>query len=280
MKSEHRHELKTNDLAKSLISFQDYAREYGGKVALGVAIIILGIVLIMQRVSNSRAADLQTRNDLAYARGQIDRLNHVSVSFDGRASVQPSEVSSVPRILQEIRDKASDKAVLAAAAVAQGDYNWALANYPLVPDAATRPSLKPERDSSEYLRLAKDAYGQAVSQYNDQTLSVIAARFGLAAIAENQSNWDDAKREYEAIIAVADPKQGFKALAEDKLKKLDELRRPLLVGKVLDKPEFEFPELPASPTSKPTTAPAATQSTAKPASPTTKPSKATTKPTK
>ena len=37
MKSEHRHDLKTNDLAKSLMTFQDYAREYGGRVILGLA---------------------------------------------------------------------------------------------------------------------------------------------------------------------------------------------------------------------------------------------------
>jgi hypothetical protein len=289
MKSEHRHELKTNDLAKSLFTFQDYARAYGGKVLLGLAIVILGIVLIVQRVSSSRAAETQIRNDLAYVRTQIERLNHVNVTPDGRASVQPSEVSSVVRILQDVRDKASDKAVLAAAAVAQGDYNWALANYPEVPAAATRPSLKPDRPAPELLKAAQDAYKQVVSEYPDQKLSVTAAHFGLAAVAENQSNWDEAKREYDAIIASADPKQGFKALAEDKLKRLDDLRRPLLVGKVPDKaekPELDFPELAnppiVPPTTAATTAPApTTRPAAKPTvAPTTRPSKATTKPTK
>jgi len=118
MKSEHRHDLKTNDLAKSLLTFQDYAREYGGRVILGLVIVILAIVLIMQRTGNSGATQAKARDDLAYVRNQIDRLNHVRVFEDGHPSVRPAEVDSVRKLLQEIRDKASDKSVLAAATVA------------------------------------------------------------------------------------------------------------------------------------------------------------------
>ena len=55
MKSEHRHELKSNDLAKSLLTFQDYVKVYGGRVFLGLAIVVLIIVLIIQRSGKSQA---------------------------------------------------------------------------------------------------------------------------------------------------------------------------------------------------------------------------------
>src|SRR5438046_1636620 len=104
MKAEHRHELKTNDLAKSLLTFQDYVKVYGGRVALGIAIVILLVVLIMQRINSSHTAAERARDDLAYARSQIDRLSHVFVTMDGRPSVVPAEVENVPTLLQHARE--------------------------------------------------------------------------------------------------------------------------------------------------------------------------------
>lgn len=280
MKSEHRHDLKTNDLAKSLLTFQDYAREYGGRVILGLAIVILIIVLIVQRSSNSGAAQLKARDDLAYARNQIDRLNHVRVSEDGRPTVRPAELDNLRKLLQEVRDKASDKAVLAAATVAQGDYNWAMANYPDLPAAATQPSLKPDKDRAELLKDAQAAYQQVLSEYGDDVLSVVTARFGLGAVAEDQKNWDDAKKQYDAVKAMTNAPDTYKALSEDKLKRLEAIRQPILIGMVAEK--AELPKPPPLPTTTETTAPAPTTNLATPTtrpsattrpSPTTKPSK-------
>jgi tetratricopeptide (TPR) repeat protein len=280
MKSEHRHDLKTNDLAKSLFTFQDYAREYGGRVILGLVIVILAIVLIVQRMGNSGATQLKVRDDLAYARNQIDRLNHVRVSDDGRPTVRPAEVDGVRKILQEIRDKASDKNVLAAAAVAMGDYSWALANYPDLPAAATQPSLKPDKDRADLLKDAQSAYQQVLSEYPDEVLANITARFGLGAVAENQSNWDEAKKQYEAVKAMASPiADTYKILADARLKELEAIRQPVLVGAVPEKAELPKPPTPSTTI---TTTPATTQTTPAPttkASATTRPS-ATTKPTK
>jgi hypothetical protein len=265
MKAEHRHELKTNDLAKTLLTFQDYVKVYGGRVALGVAIVILLVVLIMQRINSSHTAADRARDDLAYARTQIDRVNHAFVTFEGRPSVAPAEVETVPRLLQQVRDTASDKAVLAAAVVAQGDYAWAMANFPPSPAATSQPSLRPAPDH-DYIKEARNAYQEVLSQYPDQLLSAIAAHFGLAAIAENEGNWDEARRQYEVVKSMGDNMQTFKLLADGKLKRLEEIRKPLLIGQVPEK--MEIPQPPATgATTQATTQPAARPAT----SPTTKP---------
>jgi hypothetical protein len=275
MKAEHRHELKTNALAKSLMTFPDYVRVYGAKAILGLAIVVLVIILIFNRISNSRAQSAKARDDLAYARSQIERLNHVSVSPDGRVTVRPGELENVRGLLQQVRNDTSDKSVLAAAAVAQGDYAWGLANYPDLPAATTQPSLRPDRDRGELLKEAQSAWQEVVSNYADQTISVIAARFGLGALAENQAKWDDAKAQYDALISLASADKGyneFRDLAEAKLKHLESLRNPVLVGQVPATAELPRPELPAT-----TTAPSATGPTTHPAKtttamPTTRPS--------
>jgi hypothetical protein len=277
MKSEHRHDLKTNDLAKSLLTAQDYVKVYGGRVLLGLAIVILIIVLIVQRSGRAQSEAIKLQDDLAYANAQIARLEHAQVIGDSQVTVRPAEVDQVRRLLQEIREKSSDKKVLAQAALAQGDYSWAMANYPKVPGATTQPTLAPDKPRADLLNDAKDAYSQVVSQYGDQPLAVVRAHFGLAAIAENQANWDEAKRQYEAIAGMADASTYFQNYAKDKIKRLEEIRQPLLVGTVPDKPEPVKPFTPPSvitPTTKSETP--ATKAAAVPATK----SSATTKPAK
>src|SRR5262245_9697730 len=99
MTSEHRHDLTTNDLAKSLLTFQDYVKVYGGRVALGIAIGILLVVLIMQRSSRAKAQALKYQDDLTYCRTQIDHLRNAQADFDGRVSIHPAEVAQVPQML-------------------------------------------------------------------------------------------------------------------------------------------------------------------------------------
>src|SRR5204862_363409 len=80
-------------------------------VILGVAIVILGVVLIVQRMGSSRSAAAKSQDELAYARTMIDRLSHATVGPDGRVSVRPAEVENVREVLSRVRDNASDKNV-------------------------------------------------------------------------------------------------------------------------------------------------------------------------
>jgi tetratricopeptide (TPR) repeat protein len=265
MKAEHRHELKTNDLAKTLFSFQDYAREYGPRVALGLAIAVLVVVLIFQRASRSRQMAAKVQNDLSFAREQIDRLSHAQLDFMGNLSVRPADVASVPKLLRDMKDETSDKKLLAEVLVAQGDYAWAMANFPNLPGATTNPSLRPEKDRGDLLKDAQAAYQAVLDQYSDQVMAVVAARFGLAAVAEQGRNWDEAKKQYETIKQMEKASDAFKTVASRKLERLEEIRQPVLVGQVPEKFEFPLP---------PSTTQASTQPATQAAAATTQPAKA------
>ena len=281
MKSEHRHELKTNDLSKALMTFPDYARVYGGRVAVGLVIVVLAVILITQRVSRSRADAVRYRDDIAFARSVVDRLNNVGVTLQGNTTVDPTHpmVGDAVRRLRDVRENASDKPVLAQALLAQGDLAWARANFPDMSAAATQPIPKPEKSRDEFLADAKNAYQQVVSTYPDQTVPAVSAHFGLAALAENAENWDEARKQYEAAKNTAGNIDSYKRLADMKLKALDDIRQPVLIGQVAAK--FELPTFPSttSPSFSTTqftssTAPAATTaSVTRPTAPATRPSK-------
>lgn len=263
MKAEHRHELKTNDLAKSLITFQDYVKLYGGRVALGIAIVILITVLIIQRKNRAQTQTAFYRDELATARNIVESLSHT----------RSPEAERVPNMLRDVRDNASEKVVQAEALVTMGDYAWAMANFN-DPNATSRPTTRPgEKSREEYLQDAKAAYQQVLDQFADQPFSVVAARFGLAAIAENERNFDAARAHYDAIKSASNVAKEFKAQADAMIRRLDAIRQPVLIGEVPEK--MELPTLPTTAsTTRSTTAPAATgTSTTKPATPakTTKP---------
>jgi hypothetical protein len=270
MKSEHRHDLQTNDLAQSLLTFPDYLREYGGRFALGLAIVILAIVLISQRTSRARAEAVRYRDDLAFARTVIERVSNTAVNFQGNTTFDPTNpaIADARRRLRDIQDNASDKAVLAQTLLAQADLAWALGNFPQPSAASTQPTPKLEKERPELVADAKGDYQKVISQYPDQTMPVLAAHFGLAAVAENARDFDEARKQYEAVKNDPNAIDTYKRLADLRLKALDDLRHPVLIGQVPD--TLELPTPPST-----TTSPTSQSATAT----TTKPTAATTRPT-
>jgi hypothetical protein len=135
--------------------------------------------------------------------------------------------------------------VVAQALVAEADLNWALANYPEFganSPATTRPAYKLRKDRAEYLKDAAELYKQVIERYGDQTLPVVTARFGLAAIAEQNRNWEDARAQYEQVTKLSDEAKTFKQLAEARIKRLGEISQPVLIGQVPERPMVPEPD--------------------------------------
>jgi len=273
MKAEHRHELKTNDLSKALITTGDYVKEYGGRAALALAIVIMVVILVNTRVKRGRETQARLKSNLAYAHAQVDRLELTGLDPTGVPTAPLTRFDEVRADLDTILDDASDKQVLAQALIAKGDLNWALANYPQFPPnspAATQPKYKLEKDRAQYLKDAADAYQQVLDRYADQALATIVARFSLATVAEQAHQWEQARSHYGQLAKLPDEHKTFKQLAEARLKRLDEISRPMLIGQVPEKEEL--PPLPepdpsttrpgvstTGPATQPATRPAATR---------------------
>jgi hypothetical protein len=108
--------------------------------------------------------------------------------------------------------------------------NWTLANLPPLPGAATRPTLQLPQPQQEYLDQAAQAYDQVLQKYPKQSLAVVSAHFGLAAIAENRGDWDTARQQYEAVTKLKEASQAFRDQASTRLNELDKLKAPVLLA--------------------------------------------------
>lgn len=235
MKSERRHELETNELTKALGRLAVFYHQYGSKILLAVVLIVLVIVFLVNRAASNRAAAQAAVDNLAVARELIDALR----SFSPLNAQYPEQkrdnfrmlVADADRALSAVAQGARDPAVLAEALVAHADLNWAMAMYPDLPEATTRPAeLTLVEDREKLIKAAEQAYQDVLQAYPNETMATLSANMGLAAIAENRQDWATAEKHYRAIASSDRYAQVFRDEAERRIKDLVMLQQPVLLA--------------------------------------------------
>ncbi|HEV7301339.1 MAG TPA: hypothetical protein VGN72_18395 [Tepidisphaeraceae bacterium] len=245
--------------------------KYANRILMGLTFLVVLYLLIQYRTGAERRATAASWDNLAAAREKVAQFR----SMEDMMRLPPDQImreavsleqSAVPA-LDAILDDGGQTKLHAQAWVTRGDLFWTLANLPTLPAAATQPALQPSRTPTEYLTTAEAAYQKAVDATED-TVSALAGRFGLAAVAENRGNWDEAKQQYQAIVNAPAVLPSMKTLAESRLAQVDELRKPLFTSPTtapatattVPAAAASATTLPAaaaaSPTTAPTTAPA------------------------
>jgi len=258
MKAERRHELKTNSLARGLEGLPDYWREYGNRVLLFV-IACLVVFLLVRYWKDKRDRDARLVADSLQsaqtALGELERLpRRYGAAFAGQSAALAKQrdltIQTADGAINSVINDAKDPKVLANGYLAKAELNWQLANMPEIPGAQTQPSLRLPKSADELLNTARSAYEQVLQmQPAADPLAVFQAHVGLAAIAENQHQWETARKQYQAVIDAANLPQTFKDYAKERLAELPQLQTPTVLGEGPD--QFGI-----GPTTSPTTAPA------------------------
>ena len=233
MKSERRHELKTNTLASGIGNLPMFWRLHGNKVLLGVVAVMA--VIVFFRFQMKAAAEKQEQATEAYtaAIGGIRNLQSLPQSgdpkmiADNRAKLQ----EEVDRAISQVLDDADSDAMRADALIARGDMFWTLAHMPGATSAGTQPSGKSDLQRTDALEKAKKAYEAASKMGGARPLAIATAWLGLAAIAEEQKQWDVAKGAYDSLINNSAAPQPFKDEAKIRLDDLSKIQKPILMGK-------------------------------------------------
>jgi hypothetical protein len=222
-------------------------------IALGFAVVL---AFAIKYRNDTIANDIKAAQDnLAGATECLNGLKQslfgISNNVEYLANNRSTYYAEGLKLADDAIDSAGDREpnVVAAALVLKGDLNFELANLPELPGASTRPSLQPERPLSELLSNAEDAYSQVLKDYSGNLPQVTAARFGLAAVAEDRalddlSQWDKAREFYQDVLD-SDAYQPFKDLATQKIGLLKDLQKPLALNLM--------PDLTALPTTEPAT---------------------------
>jgi hypothetical protein len=232
MKAERRHQLASNALARELEGFPGFLKRWGN-TALTVLLVILAIVLLIRwRLASAEQARQQVLFDLASARRYVEELRSPMLTRqppEYLATARQEYSSRANEAITSILNTSDDSHVRAQALVTRGDLYWQLANFPELPGATTRPSLRAGESSDDYLKKAADAYNEVLKSPDlaKQAEPAAAARFGLAAIAENKHDWDEATRQLEAIANATDAPAALRQQAKRALdSQLPQMRKP------------------------------------------------------
>lgn len=270
MKSERRHELKTNTLARQLETLPEFGRRHGNKLMIALIGVLLVILLVRNRIASSREQAERAAFSLNHARALISQLE---ISFErvNRPEQMVAVAQQVARggeeAVAQVLEATDDPRLLAEARLARGDLNWELANLPEVPGATTRPDLQLPKSGEQLLQAAADSYQAVVDSDSAPRESKTTARLSLGAVAENRRQWDKARDQYQKVVDDPAVPKPMKDLAVQALNRLPEIQKPVLL--------VPPSAAPAGQSSTPSaTAPSATTPSTTPSSTTTSPATA------
>lgn len=249
MKAERRHDLKTNALARGVEGAPDLWREYGSRILL--VVLVAAIVFLLVRYWNDKklrdaqmvTEAMQSANSSVRELGLLPLEIRAGGSAADVAENRQRVVQHAEQSINTVLNSAKDPKVLADAYLARGDLNWTLANFPELPGAETLPSNLQLSNRDPFMEQARSSYEKVLDpQYSGSTTDVFYARMGLAAVAENMGQWDQAKSQYEGIRDAANMPESFKQLANTRLTDLTKAQTPVL----LVPPPLVAPAQPAS----------------------------------
>ena len=217
--------------------FVDFLKKYGTWLLLLVALVATGYSVYTRREQSKTLELSDAFRDLNAASGSFatDRINWGTVDTDGKGIAQDANPETLIRIADE-RKGIVGVSVLARLTAADGllrtlrtgvkpsseigrDGNPVNPDDLLTPDQRTANLDQAERLYNEVLTQARGQSGSLITQMN--------AMYGLAAVAECRSKFDDAKSQYEAIAKLVDgtPFAAHVSVAKGRIAGLDALSK-------------------------------------------------------
>jgi hypothetical protein len=196
MKSEHRHELKTNELAEWIMNFPQWAQEnLNSIIYTAAAIALVAGIYFYYGWYNNRAIDLERQtftslvSSISQSKAKI--LQDQSQGYDSS-----SLLFNPARDLRTIADKTKNNQMGALAQIKAADMLRMELHYRL---GSTSP-----QDAAGQINDAKAAYTAAITKAAGNKELTAQAKFGLGLCEEELGNFEQAKQIYAEIASNAD----------------------------------------------------------------------------
>ena len=195
MKSEHRHELKTNELAEWIAHFPQWAKEN--------RIIIIGILLIITVTVAVYIWKIYRRNVITQE--QIELTTYMSQVLGAKSRImeaqsQGTDLSYIllqpANNLKNFTQTVKDNRMAAFALIKRAEALRTELHYRLGPVN--------QEDFTTQIKLAKDSYNEAINKAASFPKLTAEAKFGLGLCEEELDNFEAAHQIYEDIITNSD----------------------------------------------------------------------------
>jgi hypothetical protein len=234
MKPDHRHELKTNELAEWLSNLPQWAKENSTYVIFISAVIIVTACLYFWRTHRQNVV-FQKQLELTSLTGQL-LANKIQIL---QSQEQGKDLSFIllqtGEVLGGIADNTDDDQTAALALIKQAEVQRTELHYRL------RPA--PEQEAVAQINQAKANYAKALERCPDNPSLTAAAKLGLGLCEEELYDFESAKQIYRDITTNPDF-EGTVAAAQAKirLETMDDYKQKITFKPAPKMPVIEFAE--------------------------------------
>jgi tetratricopeptide (TPR) repeat protein len=221
MKAEHRHELKTNELAEWLSNLPQWTKENLTTVIIILAVIVVALAFYVRyRYNKSLVADEQLEFTNLLNQLSASKMQVLSAQAQGRdlsfILLQPANS------LGTFAQNAKNDRMAALALIKQAEALRTELHY--------RPGTISDEDLTSQINQAKAAYTEAIEtrlQGTSNPSLTAAAEFGLGLCEEELGNFEKAQQIYQIIaenpdfegtVAVTQAKHRLETMADYKQK--------------------------------------------------------------
>jgi tetratricopeptide (TPR) repeat protein len=217
MRADHRHELKTNELADWLMHFPDWLRENRNSLIGTAAVVVIVVAAYL---------GIYYKKNIASARNQVRLTNLVTQlpkqkSDIARAMGQQGDQSylliDLAKDLQDFAQSTGNREMSALALIERGDTLRSELHY--------RSSEISRDELTKQIGQAQASYGQALKKAEGVPAMAAIAELGLGLCEEELGNLDKAKEIYRAVSEnAAYDGTSAKAAAAFRLKTADDYK--------------------------------------------------------
>lgn len=196
MKAEHRHELKTNELAQWLANFPQWAKKNTTTIIYVSVLVVVVAGIYLWKVYEKKVVS---------GRQQLMFTNLLSQISQGKTQIIQAQAQGLDTSYTLIQ--AADN----LQNVAQNVKNEQMAALALIKEAETlrmelhyRLGSIRELDLTTQINRAKDSYTRAIEKSSTNPSLRAMAKFGLGLCEEELGNFEQARQIYSEIAADAD----------------------------------------------------------------------------
>jgi tetratricopeptide (TPR) repeat protein len=191
MKSEHRHELKTNELAEWLSNLPQWTKENLITIICVSAVIVVLAGVYMWRGYNKNVVHVRERIEFTRLLNQVSAAKMQVVQGQEQGKDLSFELLKPAKALDAFAQGAKNNRMAALALVKRAQALRAELHYGTVE----------EQYITDQTNMAKASYTTALAKSSNNPALASAAEFGLGLCEEELGNFEQARQIYREIVA-------------------------------------------------------------------------------
>jgi len=195
MKSEHRHELKTNELAEWLGNLPQWTKENLTTILVVVAVVVAGAAFLIWRSYNKNVVQVRGHLEFSNLLDQLSAGKMQVLNAQGQGQDLSFILLQPANSLGSFAQNTSNNRMAALALIKQAEALRTELHY--------RPGSISEQDLTNQINEAKAAYAGAVEKSSANASLKATAEYGLGLCEEELSNFQEAQQIYQSIVANA-----------------------------------------------------------------------------